>query len=114
MTELDIINEFFNRIRADEILFYTKYKVQDEEARQEWDEIHFNDIEFFCFLVNEGYVKDKKLISFFDGAIIKWYEKLYVEHFSKEERNNPEHYKEFNKHYNTIKKNIVKEGDKND
>lgn len=104
MNDLELVINFYKEIRENEILFYTKYKIQDEEAKQEWDAIHFNSIEFFSFLVNENYIKDKKLISFFEDAIVDWYEKLYVKSFTKKVRNNPNHFKEFNKLYKKILK----------
>lgn len=54
-------------------------------------------------LVNNKYISDKRMIHFFDEAIIEWYEKIFVKHHTQEERENPKVYPEMKRIYHKIK-----------
>ncbi|MDD3421657.1 MAG: hypothetical protein PHS47_05105, partial [Methanocellales archaeon] len=61
----------------------------------------FNSIEKLAFFINEGFIKNEKIASYFRDAdaIVIWYEKLYLEQFSPEEINDPKNFSEFKKLY---------------
>ena len=49
------------------------------------------------------FIKDKKIAGFFDDAVIRWYEQIFLKHYSEDEVNNPKNYQEFKKLYHSIK-----------
>jgi len=105
--ELEIMTSTFKEIKDTESKLYADYKNADEETKKEWDSLLFNTIEFFAFLINERYITDKKLYSFFDDAIVSWHEDIYQEHYSENDVNDPKQYKEFKKLYKKIKNESI-------
>lgn len=101
--QIQLLNDSFKSIKETEIMLYKEYKNADQKAKKEWDSLLFNSIEQFAFLVNEKFIKNKKISGFFDDAVIMWYEQIFIEHYSKEEVNNPKNYPEFKKLYHKIK-----------
>jgi len=79
--QLELLTNVFNNIKQLELKLYKDYKDKDEQTKREWDSLLFNSIEYFAFLVNKKYVKDKKMICFFKDAIINWYEKIFLGHY---------------------------------
>jgi hypothetical protein len=101
--EVQLLNDSFNKIIEIEKTLYKDYKGKPKEVQKEWDSLLFNSIELFSFYVNEKFIKNKKVISFFDDAIVKWYEEIFLKHSSKEEIKNKKYYPEFKKLYKNIK-----------
>ena len=101
--QIQLLNESFKSIKETEIMLYEKYDNKDQKIIKRWDSILFNSIEHFSFLVNEKYIKDKKMTEFFDDAIVSWYEQIFLKPYSDEEVKNPKSYPEFKKLYNSIK-----------
>jgi hypothetical protein len=101
--QLQLLNEVFRSIRDTELLLYTKYKKASPEERRDWNSLFFNSLEHFAFLVNEGFIKDKKMVGFFDEAVIAWYEEIFQEHYSSKEIRNSKEFREFKKLYHALK-----------
>ena len=101
--QLQLLNDVFKSIKETELTLYDKYKNSDDKTKREWDSLLFNSVEQFAFLVNEKFIKNKKISSFFDEAVVMWYEQIFLKHYLEEERNNPKLYPEFKKLYHTIK-----------
>lgn len=101
--QLQLLNDSFKSIKETEITLYKEYKNADQKTKREWDSLLFNSIEQFAFLVNEKFIKNKKIAGFFDDAVVMWYEQIYLKHYSEEEVNNPKNYQEFKKLYHSIK-----------
>jgi len=101
--QIQLLNDSFKSIKETEITLYKEYKNADQKTKREWDSLLFNSIEQFAFLVNERFIKNKKISGFFDDAVVMWYEQIFLKHYSKEEVNNIKNYPEFKKLYHTIK-----------
>lgn len=101
--QIQLLNDTFKSIKETEITLYEKYKNSNSKTKKEWDSLLFNSIEQFAFLVNEKFIKNKKISGFFDDAVIMWYEQIFLEHYSKEEISDEKNYPEFKKLYHTIK-----------
>lgn len=101
--QLQLLNDSFKSIKETEITLYKGYKNADIKTKREWDSLLFNSIEQFAFLVNEKFIKNKKIAGFFDDAVVMWYEQIFLKHYSEEEVNNPKNYQEFKKLYHSIK-----------
>ena len=101
--QLQLVNDSFKGIKETELLFYKEYKGKKEEVKREWDSIHFNSVNWFAFLVNKEFINDKRLVNFFSGAIIKWYEDMFIKTHSQEEIKDTTLYPEFKKLYHVIK-----------
>ena len=101
--QLQLLNDSFKSIKETEITLYKEYKNADQKTKREWDSLLFNSIEQFAFLVNEKFIKNKKMAGFFDDAVVMWYEQIFLKHYSEEEVNNPKNYQEFKKLYHSIK-----------
>ncbi|MCC7574345.1 hypothetical protein KO361_02035 [Candidatus Woesearchaeota archaeon] len=101
--QIQLLNDSFKSIKETEVMLYKEYKNANQKAKREWDSLLFNSIEQFAFLVNEKFIKNSKISGFFDDAVVMWYEQIFIEHYSKEEVNNPKNYPEFKKLYHKIK-----------
>jgi len=101
--QIQLLNDVFKSIKETEFTLYKEYKGKDKETMKEWDSLLFNSIEQFAFLVNEKFIKDKKIAGFFDDAVVRWYEQIFLKHYSEEEVNNPKNYQEFKKLYHSVK-----------
>ena len=101
--QIQLLNDVFKSIKETEFTLYKEYKGKDKETMKEWDSLLFNSIEQFAFLVNEKFIKDKKIAGFFDDAVVRWCEQIFLKHYSEEEENNPKNYQEFKKLYHSIK-----------
>lgn len=100
--QLQLLNDSFKDIKDTEKLLYTDYKNKD---KKEWDSLFFNSVEYFSFLVNENFIKNDKIASFYDDAIIMWYEEIFKKHYTKKERDKPNVFPEFKQFYHRIKEN---------
>ena len=101
--QIQLLNDSFKSIKETEITLYKEYKNADQKTKREWDSLLFNSIEQFAFLVNERFIKNKKISGFFDDAVVMWYEQIFLKHYSKEEVKKIKNYPEFKKLYHTIK-----------
>jgi len=101
--QIQLLNDSFQSIKETEITLYKEYKSANSQTKKEWDSLLFNSIEQFAFLVNEKFIKNKKISGFFDDAVIMWYEQIFLKHYSDDEINNPKNYPEFKKLYHKIK-----------
>ena len=64
----------------------------------------FNTLEWFSFIVNKNYVKDKKMIAFFKDAVIEWYEHLFLKYMPRA-ISDPKEFPEFKTLYRKFKEN---------
>jgi hypothetical protein len=108
--EIQMLNDTFRSIKETERELYSHYKGKDEQSKKEWDSMLFNSIEQFAFLVNNKFIKNQKLTSFFDDAIIMWYESIFLKNSDDAIINDDKQYSEFKKLYHTIKKRDEKYG----
>jgi hypothetical protein len=75
--EIQLLTNTFNAINEIEGKLYTEYKGKD---KKEWDSLLFNSIEYFAFLINNRFISNYKMRSFFDDVIIIWYENIFLKH----------------------------------
>lgn len=62
--QIQLLNDVFKSIKETELTLYKEYKNADQKTKREWDSLLFNSIEQFAFLVNEKFIKDKKIAGF--------------------------------------------------
>ena len=84
-------------------MLYTKYKDADKQTKKEWDSLLFNSIEQFAFLVNNKFIKNDKMTHFFDDAVVKWYDDIFVKYHTSKEIDDKDVFPEFKKLYRIIK-----------
>jgi hypothetical protein len=63
----------------------------------------FNDIEWLCFLINEKFISDRKILTQLEPTLIGYYEDTFLKYVSKDEKVT-KRYPEFIKLYQAIKK----------
>ena len=73
-----------------------------EKELKAWDSLFFNTLEYFSFLLNKEYLSDKKILNFFEDAIIAWYEKIFLIHSTPKEQKDNKVYPELKKLYQEI------------
>ena len=70
--------------------------------RKKWAYRMFNDIEWLCFLINEKFISDKKILRQLEPTLIGYYEETFLKYVSKDEKV-AKRYPEFIKLYQAIK-----------
>ncbi len=101
--QLELLNNMFKDIQEKALTLFRDYKNADKKTIKEWDSLFFNSIEQFAFLVNDKFIKDKKIVGFFDDAIVMFYEEIFLKYYLKEDIDNPKIFPEFKKLYHTVK-----------
>jgi hypothetical protein len=71
-------------------------------SRKKWAYRMFNDIEWLCFLINEKFINDKKILRQLEPTLIGHYEETFLKYVSKDEKV-AKRYPEFIKLYQAIK-----------
>ena len=71
-------------------------------SRKKWVYRMLNDIEWLCFLINEKFISDKKILRQLEPTLIGYYEDTFLKYLSKDERV-AKRYPEFIKLYHTIR-----------
>jgi hypothetical protein len=71
-------------------------------SRKQWVYRMFNDIEWLCFLINERFISDRKILKQLEPTLIDYYENTYLKYVSKGEKDSKRH-PEFTKLYQAIK-----------
>jgi len=105
--QLQLFNDVFKSIKETEAAL-KNYKNSNEEEKKEWDSLLFNTIEYFSFLINNSIIDDKRMVHFFSDAIIRWYEDIFLKHYSKKEIKNLDVFPEFRKLYSCLKTEEIK------
>ena len=106
--EIQTLSDSFKGIQEIIKDLYVNYKTKSEAEKKEWDSLLFNSIEYFAFLVNNKFINDRKLTSFFDEAIVMWYEEIFLKRHDKLVVNDRKQYPEFKKLYHIIKLRLAK------
>ncbi len=101
--QIQLLESGFKSINGAELLFYTKYKTANHNTRKEWDSIFFNSIEFYSFLINKKYIDKKDAIGFFGGAVVSWYENIFLRYASRQDVKNSNIYPEMKALYTKVK-----------
>ena len=55
-------------------------------ARKRWIYRMLNDIEWLCFLINEKFISDKKILRILEPTLIGYYEDTFLKYVSKDEK----------------------------
>jgi hypothetical protein len=55
-------------------------------SRQQWVYRMFNDIEWLCFLINEKFISDRKILKQLKPTLIDYYENTFLKYVSKDEK----------------------------
>lgn len=55
-------------------------------SRQHWVYRMFNDIEWLCFLINEKFISDRKILKQLKPTLIDYYENTFLKYVSKDEK----------------------------
>ena len=71
-------------------------------SRKQWVYRMFNDIEWLCFLINEKFISDRKILKQLKPTLIDYYENTFRKYVSKDEKDS-KRYPEFTKPYQAIK-----------
>jgi hypothetical protein len=71
-------------------------------TRKQWVYRMLNDIEWLCFLINEKFISDKKILRTLEPTLIGYYEDTFLKYVSKDEKV-AKRYPEFIKLYQAIK-----------
>jgi len=71
-------------------------------SRKQWVYRMFNDIEWLCFLINEKFISDRKILKQLKPTLIDYYENTFLKYVSKDEKDS-KRYPEFTKLYQAIK-----------
>ena len=71
-------------------------------SRKQWVYRMFNDIEWLCFLINEKFISDRKILRQLEPTLIGYYEDTFLKYVSKDEKV-AKRYPEFTKLYQAIK-----------
>lgn len=74
----------------------------DIRRKNSWRSQFFNTLEWLSFLINEKKIKDKKVINFYQPAIIEWYEKVFEKHMG-DAVHDPKEFPEFKKLYDKFR-----------
>jgi len=72
---------------------------QTEDGKKAWNSLFFNTLEFFSFLLNEKFLKDPKVLVFFEDAVKAFYEQVFLRHIPDEKQRDAKVYPEFKKLY---------------
>ena len=72
-------------------------------SRKQWIYRIFNDIEWLCFLINEKFISDRKILKQLEPTLIDYYEDMFLKYVSKDEKV-AKRYPEFIKLYQSIKR----------
>jgi hypothetical protein len=78
-----------------------------EEGKKAWNSLFFNTLEFFSFLLNEKFLKDPKVLVFFEDAVKAFYEQVFVKHIPAEKQKDVKVYPEFKKLYARIREKKI-------
>jgi hypothetical protein len=73
-----------------------------DSSRKQWVYRILNDIEWLCFLINEKFISDKKILKQLEPSLIGYYEDTFLKYASKDEKVS-NRYPEFSKLYRSIK-----------
>jgi hypothetical protein len=73
-----------------------------DTSRKQWVYRIINDIEWLCFLINEKFISDKKILKQLEPTLIEYYENTFLRYVSRDEKDS-KRYPEFTKLYQTIK-----------
>jgi hypothetical protein len=73
-----------------------------DSSRKQWVYRILNDIEWLCFLINEKFISDKKILRTLEPTLIGYYEDTLLKYASKDEKVG-NRYPEFVKLYRAIK-----------
>jgi hypothetical protein len=76
---------------------------ETEDGKKAWNSLFFNTLEFFSFLLNERFLKDPKVLVFFEDAIRGFYEQVFLKHIPVEKQRDDKVYPEFKKLYRRIR-----------
>jgi hypothetical protein len=71
-------------------------------SRKQWVYRMLNDIEWLCFLINEKFISDRKILKQLEPTLIDYYEDKFLKNISKDEKDS-KRYPEFTKLYQAIK-----------
>jgi hypothetical protein len=71
-------------------------------SRKQWVYRMFNDVEWLCFLINEKFISDRKILRQLEPTLIDYYENTFLKYVSKDEKES-RRYPEFIKLYEAIK-----------
>jgi hypothetical protein len=71
-------------------------------SRKQWVYRMFNDVEWLCFLINEKFISDRKILRQLEPTLIDYYENTFLKYVSKDEKDF-RRYPEFIKLYEAIK-----------
>jgi hypothetical protein len=72
-------------------------------SRKQWVYRMLNDIEWLCFLINEKFISDRKILRQLEPTLIGYYEDTFLKYVSKDGKV-AKRYPEFIKLYQAIKK----------
>jgi hypothetical protein len=76
-----------------------------DTSRKQWVYRIINDIEWLCFLINEKFISDKKILRQLEPTLVGYYEDTFLKYVSKDERV-VKRYPEFIKLYKAIRQQL--------
>ena len=70
-------------------------------SRKQWAYRMFNDIEWLCFLINEKFISNKKILKQLEPTLIDYYENTFLKYVSKDEKDLLNYIKQLNNSYHS-------------
>lgn len=111
--ELQLVESAYRDIiSTEERLFYAILEKGDDKLDpHEWSFL-FNRIEYLCFLINQGFVRDKVLLDLYKHTVIGWHDKWFVRYLPEEIVKDEKAFPSFRYRYNLNKKETEEEEEK--
>lgn len=102
--ELATVDRVFNSIaELEEKLYDAVASGHGQTVLPTWRGLFLNRLEYFSFLVNQNYLRDPTLASFFAEAVVRWYEDVFEKLADQAEKTDPKIYPELKALYLKLK-----------
>ena len=107
-TQVQVFDATVNKLSELSESFYRENPEEGSEAERHWLNGFFNRLEYMSFLVNERFIPRKLFTRFYSDAFILWFETIFLNKASDEQKNDPQRFSEFKKLYERLKRKTGK------
>lgn len=101
--ELDIFYKVFQHVQDLQDKYYREYAQMTSDKLMNWLSIFFNALECLAFLIRREHIRGD-FLEFYKKSFITSYEDIFLKHASKQDREDPENFKEMKALFNDLKK----------
>ena len=102
-TQVQVFDATFKELRALEDRYSAKNPKSNSADERNWCSGFFNTLEYMSFLVNEGLIPRKPFIHFYRDAIINWYDTIFLNKSTADQKTDPRRFPELKKLYKRLK-----------